>query len=159
MRGWGVSRNRKNMLACRLTETLFPVLTRASLKEPTRPVTPVELGRQLFSSSDYQNRPSSAYGVPTRSAAVAAPRHSVASELPVAQALPFPALFTSAASSFLKGDLSSPCPSSQIATRKTRVGGSQTHRHRHTTHAHSPTLLFLKMETTPGTWVQHAEHP
>ncbi|MEW5313475.1 MAG: hypothetical protein WDW38_005041 [Sanguina aurantia] len=39
---------------------------KASLKEPTRPTTPSDFKRQLFSpSSDYSQRPSSAYGAPS----------------------------------------------------------------------------------------------
>ncbi|KAG2431305.1 hypothetical protein HYH02_013436 [Chlamydomonas schloesseri] len=36
---------------------------KASLKEPTRPVTPADYGRQLFSSGDPSNRPSTSYSV------------------------------------------------------------------------------------------------
>jgi hypothetical protein len=34
---------------------------RASLQEPSRPYTPGDLGRHLFSGDDYQNRPGSSY--------------------------------------------------------------------------------------------------
>lgn len=54
----------------RSTHVVVPCLCawrRASLKDPTRPVTPADFGRQLFSaSSDFQNRPASSYGVPSR---------------------------------------------------------------------------------------------
>ncbi|PNH12894.1 Armadillo repeat-containing protein 2 [Tetrabaena socialis] len=36
---------------------------KASLKEPTRPVTPADYGRQLFSTGDPSNRPSTSYSV------------------------------------------------------------------------------------------------
>lgn len=39
---------------------------RASLKEPTRPVTPADYGRQLFASGDPSNRPSTSYSVSGR---------------------------------------------------------------------------------------------
>ncbi|EFJ52458.1 hypothetical protein VOLCADRAFT_120276 [Volvox carteri f. nagariensis] len=39
------------------------MLRRASLKEPTRPVTPADYGRQLFTTGDPSNRPSTSYSV------------------------------------------------------------------------------------------------
>eukprot|EP00983_Pelagomonas_calceolata_P083321 1156138-Pelagomonas_calceolata.AAC.11 len=58
----------------------------ASLKDPTRPVTPADFGRQLFSkeSEFSQNRPPSAYGLPNSKAFF-----DNGSKLPIAKLDPF----------------------------------------------------------------------